>query len=256
MNNMRTFVMGDIHGNYDLAYGLLTQVGVMVDDKRDPEIRSIQIGDLIDGTIGSHRGDKMLLAEAHLLFDEIVMGNHEFSFLGGPVFHGMSSSGPITDELIRLVDQDIIVPSTVVDRFLLTHAGLPAAIEVEGVDEANRQIRDLAYKGNLFHNVSRNRGGRDPWGGILWADLAEPKNPHISQIFGHTPDPNGPTIARHGDYEHINIDIGAKRSMADTGWSGGLMIEEDGTYVPHIYSRPASQVVFESVFDDIKWEMV
>lgn len=250
MTNMRTFVMGDIHGNYDLAYELLVQVGVIVDRKRNPEIRSIQIGDLINGTFENHRGDEMLLADADILFDEIVMGNHEFSFLGGPVFHGMQSSDSITNELINLENRGIIVPSTVVGKFLLTHAGLSAAIEVEGVGEANQQIRDLAYRGDLFHNVSRDRGGRDPWGGILWADLDEPKNPHISQIFGHTPDPNGPLIARHGDHEHINIDIGAKRSAGSVGWSCGLMIEEDGTYAPHIYSRPET---YESIFEGIEW---
>lgn len=267
---MRTFVVPDIHGRPDSLEALLLHAGVITEDGtriRELEFECsgvfepfqvISIGDLLNATLSDVNGDEACLLKSHW-FDKLILGNHE----SGYVFENMGFNGyypapHLRDQYNQYVQSGHVVPSMLVGDTLLTHAGVHAFFEFGTALEAHVMIQDVwanyrEYSANwdekfyfsdnieipkalLLDAVSSKRGGGVPFGGILWADWAEPKNASFSQVMGHTPIKAGPVLTTYygEDIFHLNIDCGAKKGL--TPW--GVWLDSDGR-IDHVVTVPA-----------------
>lgn len=253
---MRTFIVGDTHGNFDLIDGLfenLEKAGGFVDDENTVTLK-VHIGDLING-VGENTADILVLEKGRELFDMIILGNHEYPYFGGPAFSGFRHDSQIKRELHRLYEDRILVPSLWIEgNWLATHAGLNRDYGFEGANVASKMINDrfdLDPTDSLFSAIGRKRGGSDRFGGILWADVSEPKHGAFHQIFGHTPMLDGPTIVTDdAGFMRVNIDIGGKLGAS----LGGMMIVDGEPEAFYSFVRPDHKEYLDELFDSIEYK--
>jgi hypothetical protein len=91
--------------------------------------------------------------------------------------------------------------------FLFTHAGL----EGQAVQADDRLERGGGPPGHWLYEIGLCRGGRAPYGGIVWCDLAEyVPMPGQRQVFGHT---GGPVPRRIGKNSDWCLDTGLRHLM-------------------------------------------
>lgn len=243
----RTFVIGDVHGNYDRLRALLIQEGI-IDEKEnriDHETEVVQLGDLGDfGKNGSPTGDFLCYHAAYYKdwIDRVLWGNHDravFDYVHA--FTGYREPQRETKEIMAKMAQiRQLVMSWSADGHLLTHAGLhPYFFSgsanpfrfFEGQDafEVSSLINNWtrwggARKGFVSDAISTHRGGRDPIGGVLWRHSGESLYKGFPQIFGHT---SKPKIRKYGTKKHgvwsYCIDLGSKTN----GRLAGMWLPEN-----------------------------
>lgn len=222
------FVVADAHGRLDLIEGLLKHAGA----ERGPGRTIVQLGDLANCVASSIADDLAVLEAAPDLFDVLLVGNHEYPYLGGDRFAGFWRD-PEVESAIRRLDWK---PAYAHGDYLVTHAGLASMWALPptygSTAQQNARLLCQAWAHNrrhtYFSQVGRERGGQADHGGILWADWSEEKSTDgFSQIVGHTP---GPIRARAGDVEYrdeheqtcrwlpplaLCIDLGASKGGKD-----------------------------------------
>jgi len=179
---MKTLVIPDIHGDAQLLQDIL--------DKEWNVDEIVQLGDLANCVIESRDGDIECLRLAQEYDIKVLVGNHEYPYLGGKPFSGFFHYPEVKEEIKKLHWR---VATTVGDEILVTHAGLHPRYNYYKSDNPFRlaQWLNLCWNKNpmfqFFADVGQIRGGRYPQGGILWRDFHEKSDKTVKQVFGHTP---------------------------------------------------------------------
>lgn len=197
------------------------------------EFRVYSIGDLIDGNY-NRAGDILNLEYAEEWFDGVVIGNHEFAFMGGHEITGRRKHDRKTLQmLLNLVDKGVYAPSFLVGDYLLIHGGFSDKFEFESAADANEYIKvmwslstDLDDDVAIFDWQGKGRAtyGGDPAGGIFELDWVEKRNENFNQVVGHSTYYTGPIIREYEDVKHYNVDVGGK-----TGKCVGGIVYDDVT---------------------------
>lgn len=135
-----------------------------------------------------------------------LIGNHELSYLGFPC-SGHTNS---VEEFIRkkLENDRRFISCMAVDGVLYSHAGVTSAWALLNNVLTENELRFICRGGGgaqlledkiakfewdnkkAFAQVAKERGGKDPSGSCMWADLHELVNDpcgNIKQVVGHTP---------------------------------------------------------------------
>jgi hypothetical protein len=193
-----------MHGNWRLALGLLEQEGLIDYDDEQPrrlrtEDRVVQLGDLCNCVRGSINDDIQSTRLVGPIIDEMVVGNHEHPYFGGPPFDGFAWFAELREAIHKLDDRGLIQAALEVDGILLTHAGITRDFDAvdrwhEGDENKAREVanglnwlwHEKQYTHAMFSAIGQLRGGIHPHGGILWSDWREAKATILTQIVGHT----------------------------------------------------------------------
>lgn len=242
---MKHLIVGDNHGFHHNLRKLLVEQRVINKKgqaiNRD-EFRVYCTGDLIDGEI-NRAGDILNLQLMEEWFDAVCIGNHEYAFLGGRDF---GSRRKHDRETVRLLLQNLdsgkLVPSTVVEGHLLTHAGLSEEFDFKSAEDANEFIHAMwdaaiEHEGTIaifdWKNNSDYTGysTADPTSGIFNLAWKKDRNLNFPQVVGHTIFTNGPIQKTEEDIIHYNIDVGAKEGKAQ----GGIIINDEDDSVVSVY---------------------
>ncbi len=201
---MKIIAIGDIHGR-----DTWKKVNVDAFDK------IIFIGDYVDSRLLSAaliiQNFKEIIALKKVLRDKVVLllGNHDIHYLFYPDFLNGGLMENSQKELIELFvsNRDLFQVAYQVKNYLFTHAGVsinwyteheqyfksnPSTVaDVLNVLYFDRKDSDILFEAGPI------RGGRDRFGGIVWADKIETQNDFLvgyHQIVGHT---KVPKIERH-----------------------------------------------------------
>lgn len=186
-------------------------------------------------------GDLLIFEYIRDWFDEVVIGNHELPFFGGPGFTGLRSHDrELRRNLLQLEYEGKYVPSTVVDDYLLVHGGLSNRWGFQKADDANDIIRMMWSQSQeqtkevpILDWIGPGRTGAkwaDETGGIFWLDWSEDRNTNFNQIVGHSTITSGPVRASYKKKgtEHWNIDVGGKYGIG----LGGVLVEQGKPTLP------------------------
>lgn len=189
-----TLAIGDVHGHFDRISLLLEQEGII--NANGERIRSdcevIQLGDLGHfGKGGSPTGDMLCYEYADKWFDGMCWGNHDRPLLDdSSVFAGYERPDRyVYDCIDTLMRKNKVRMAWAKNGFLLTHAGLHKALPPksanvsEDAEDIAKWIRETP---ECWHAISSLRGGRHPYGGVLWRDAREKLNGIVPQVFGHS----------------------------------------------------------------------
>ncbi len=193
---MKIIAIGDIHGRnawkkIDIgAFDKVVFIGDYVDS------RTISEQDIINNL-------KEIIALKKAMPDKIVLllGNHDVHYLFYPDFpqNGfMKNSQEALTELF-VANKDLFQVAYQVKNYLFTHAGVSKTWYGENIkyfgsnpislaDILNDMYLDEKAREVLFQ-ASHLRGGKDPSGGIIWADKSETDDDYLfgyHQIVGHT----------------------------------------------------------------------
>lgn len=249
---MKTYILGDIHGEYKRSIEILSHVGILDDNaewSKGLTDTLIQIGDVID------RGDEII--ESFKLFRDLqeqakeeggavirLLGNHELGYIGGPAI----SSRPEGYKLAHVIKGDILAGKiTAAYRlydWVVVHAGITPNIAGERdigelVDEFNEKLIYAVERDDFSDEIfamGRSRGGyMEP--GIFWADYSIDLIPYedelVQQVVGHSPQHRMmPSIKRSPGGRVINVDIGICTMY---GGNRGILVYEDGEFTPIIF---------------------
>jgi hypothetical protein len=201
-------VVGDIHGDIRGLRSLLERIGAIdAAGTRQPGFYLVQLGDLLHCGHGEFVRDRATAEFCKDLFDVQLAGNHELWHAYGLEvgrFAGLDKKlFPETQEIINYwVKQGKLGAATSVDGWLISHAGMhssffgamPDDADVEVIADAlNRVLKQKLTERKevpMIDWIGWLRGGRNPHGGIFWADfeeLAKDKRNLIQQIVGHSP---------------------------------------------------------------------
>lgn len=135
-----------------------------------------------------------------------LMGNHEMSYLG---FKCSGYNSNVADYVKSKLEKDRrFISCMAVDGVLYSHAGVTGTWAVINNLVTENELRYKCNTGGgaalleeriarhewedkaIFNQVAQERGGKDPAGSCLWADLQEmATNPlgSFKQVVGHTP---------------------------------------------------------------------
>ncbi len=226
-----TLVVGDVHGHFNRLEALLEQEGIIRDGKRvNSDVRVVQVGDL--GHFGHDappEDDYKCWAHAKEFFDKVVWGNHDRAvFDSWHQFAGYKEPFEETKSLISSLSQEgFVVYACKAHDHLITHGGLHPIYD--GTHHMNQASFDSLddFVEFINHNphckiteqISRQRGGPNHTGGILWRDQAEKLSDRWPQVFGHS------QIEEPRSYHngmHYNIDVGG----IDNGKLAGIWLPE------------------------------
>ncbi len=245
-----SLVVGDTHGNDAALRGLLRQEGLLdgANQRLRPDVNLIHVGDLANCVAESERGDVACLKLASRVFDVILVGNHEYPYVGANSygrFAGFFAHASVSKLLLSLESAGKLQPCMLLGGILVTHAGATTHMaapedDYAGWATAAEAADDITYawqylnRGTtgMFCAVGWARGGRTKTGGILWADYGEPKAP-FSQIFGHTPGDEIRIDRRPDGTFTACIDLGCGKRV---GTQGAVWVE-DGELCP-VASKP------------------
>jgi hypothetical protein len=216
-----TLVIGDVHGHFDRLTLLLEQEGILSHDGKRlrPEVNVIQLGDLGHNGVTRDAGPPKVKSPTadfwcyelvgQGIIDLMLWGNHDRAVIDSWHAYGGYTPPPMeTKHLLKTLQAESrLVLAAEAHGFLLTHAGLhkqfkhndvpeewktdPASLAAAlndfdrrdsdekpiGADVALQAIRDA---------IGTHRGGRSPYGGILWRDAGESLFEGYRQIFGHS----------------------------------------------------------------------
>jgi hypothetical protein len=226
---MTTYILGDIHGEYQIMIKLLKKVNLIEFDdegivhwKEGCKDTLIQVGDMVDGcdgSISSFNLLKRLQAEAFKEGGEIVrlIGNHEIAYISPLKCTGMNDTTDLV--LTDVIKQDVLDGKLkavwLLDDWIISHAGFVnntskkiynnyQLMMISNVILYNA-VKNSNFESRLF-NIGKSRGGLHNNPGIFWADWDKDKLTNIKQIVGHTS-----TGAIHFKGDHINVDCGISR---------------------------------------------
>lgn len=223
---MNYIILGDVHGHIDNIREFLNEEGILVGDERiDFDTKVYSVGDLWDGMFNKE-GDHELLTYAPMWFDKVVIGNHEYAFMGGPSFGERKWDHALRAGLLDLEDEGFLVPSLRMGKYLVIHGGISDRLPFGDEDHAHRFIteiwNDIDGRENLaetlFDWIGPSRRGYNPYGGIIWQGWEDPYNEKLNQIVGHTPYNYGPISREFENGKvHWNIDGNGKSGKIVTG---------------------------------------
>lgn len=231
---MTTYILGDIHGEYEKFVEILFHVNLVeYDDEGQVGWRSrcgdtlIQVGDMIDGADGSiacYNLLRRLQEEAQKEDGQVIrlIGNHELAYISPFKCTGMTTRTRIilTDTILLDVKRGTLVASCMLDDYIITHGGIHDnllspwnVIRITGKefndilvkDVTNNSAHDKSWSHAMF-NIGKSRGGIHDISGIFWADWFRDTLANIKQIVGHTS--VGGIIVNK---KHINVDCGISR---------------------------------------------
>lgn len=200
-------------------------------------------GDLIDG--GTNRaGDILNMEYAPEWFDAVCLGNHEMAFIGGHDFGSRRKHDRKTlNLLLELIDQDIYVPSILIDDYLLVHGGFTSRFGFESAADAHEYIKVMwklapDFDGEIaifdWQGVARSYGYGDNAGSIFELDWHESRNKNFHQVVGHSTHYDGPILKECGKddkIQHWNIDIGGKSGKC----IGGIIYDDVSKEVEEVF---------------------
>jgi len=174
---MKTVVVGDLHGKYNIVEEILTWdynvvfVGDYLDSFTHKAVEQLHTLDLIlDSVIKSNGRVKALL------------GNHEIAYLNPR----MACSGNSTAVQIGILHRDmspLLTHLWLHDDILITHAGVSQHL----LTSSKLSLTEYLDAGD-FNQIGYSRGGRNTIGGLYWCDWWEEFVPVAGtrQIVGHT----------------------------------------------------------------------
>jgi Calcineurin-like phosphoesterase len=190
---MDTFVIPDVHGEYEALRRLLEAAGIVDGEERiNDKVHVIQLGDIANCVDDSDIGDLACLDMVGPTgwIDLLLCGNHEYAYFGGGEFSGFKFKWPIFHRLALLSSIGRVACSAHTDGWLITHAGLGPMHNIwETAEQANGALRARWFNDPtdpIFSVVGKKRGGFLPEGGILWHDAREETDTTFKQLFGHT----------------------------------------------------------------------
>lgn len=186
------FIIGDVHGHYEPLRALLIKAGLMSskDERLDPSVTIIQLGDLGHFGYESSTSDLACYKLASKLRMHVLWGNHDranFDFRHS--FSGFRKANFETLEIIRSIHPTFALES---HGYVLTHAGihptyesfLPPTLSPRECATKINSVRAIVT--GLTDDIGPRRGGSSTNGGILWRDDSEELSSAFPQIYGHT----------------------------------------------------------------------
>lgn len=241
---MKNLIIGDVHGNFDNLFEFLMEQGAINDKGQRINTDTLAVyctGDLLDCGKGTREGDLRILEylERERWFNQVVIGNHEFSLLGGVDFGGVRKHDrAIARRLLNLERAGIYVPAILVEDYLVVHAGLAERWGFSTAEDAFDAIHfcwdtsegeDEVPLLDWIGAARTSAKWADDTGGIFWLDWDEERNKKINQIVGHSSRYDGPVKVENNQEgtTHWNIDVGGK-----TGYGLGGVIVENGAVTP------------------------
>lgn len=220
-NGMRTLVVGDLHGNKEIAQQALSN--------KEAD-RVVFLGDYLDSFNRSPEDQVetllTVLEAAETLPDEVValMGNHERSYM----YPTETCSGwrQETDTMVtHLVKrmEDTLKPYHWEQGWLLSHAGVSQGL----LAMLDMSVEEYLESGD-YCQIGSFRGGCSSEGGLFWNDWNMEFIPinGVKQIVGHTHySYNGRTKGRG---ENFNIDCLPQTEVYVEGETPavGIMLED------------------------------
>jgi len=248
---MKTYLLGDIHGEFDRCVDILRHVGLIDENdnwRKGVRDTLIQVGDVIDrgeSIIESYKLIRDIQEQAEVEGGSVIrlLGNHELGYIGGPKITSREEGY----KLAHVIKMDIaarkLIAAHLLDDWVVVHAGITPEIasghEPEGlVNDFNDKLiwasANDDFSDDIFcHGTSRG-GLHEP--GIFWADydvdLIPVEEKLIKQIVGHSP-PHAikPEIRVSPNGRVINIDLGMCKMY---GGHKGILLYEDNEFKPII----------------------
>jgi hypothetical protein len=192
--------------------------------------------------------DRATLVRAQEWLDGSLVGNHELGFLGGPRFNSQwdDQAGSLARVLGLLCEDGFYTAARAEAGTLICHAGLSIYFSYETATEAAAAIETAFVAeraGLLISGIGKERGGRDPVGGICWLNWEDERNPRFNQLVGHTPC-HGDVVTAAGT-GHLNIDVGGKFGLR----LAGVFLEDGRVVETVVYERPYDE-------DDLDYEEI
>ncbi len=194
---MRYFWIPDLHGELDMAAGLLQQEGILDSnwERIDNETVTGQMGDFLNCVVESVGNDNRCLDHSEW-FDILLVGNHEDPYFGGPAFNGFWKDPVLTHRLRLLESAGRYKMMVNCDGVLVSHAGITNELynkywKYDGnnpqklADEINK-LRSSDPNHEIFTAIGWDRGGWGRSGGILWADWSQYLASQLKQLVGHS----------------------------------------------------------------------
>lgn len=238
---VKTLIVSDAHGRYDLVRKLLVNAGVVDEDTgariRDPDVLVVQTGNLIGGEIKTRHEDAALLRKANAWFDVLLVGSHEHGYFGGQPFSGFQ----VLREVERLVRDIAYRPAVAVGGTLVTHAGVAEKLGMKSrcAADAAAELAEAwtldAARHPFFATVSRSYNGPAEVGGVLWSDgriartdegtrqIVEKRERRYSQAYGHAAVSDAPLVYGEPDgWFAVNVFLADPLSMV------GLWLDDEG----------------------------
>lgn len=228
----KSFIIPDVHGHYDRLKTLLVQEGIVdpvTEQRINFDVEVVQLGDLGHfGRGGSPTGDLLCYEKADEWFDQLLFGNHDYGVVSRLKFNGYVAPNAYVTQLIEdLRTSGKLKFAHAAHGHLLTHAGLhpvfgSVSLPIEqriprSISDDVEAIADFINKNpHIAEPIGPRRGGRSPYGGILWRDASESLHPRVRQIFGHT---RGDRVRRYYTKAGSNfcLDVGTHSNGRLTG---------------------------------------
>jgi hypothetical protein len=206
---VRTFVIGDVHGHIDRLVALLQRAQVATCLNQDPtaewfinpNVEVVQLGDLGQFSPDTHQKDLLCWRVAERLKFTVLWGNHDYANID-PENHSFRGWDPAHPELREVMERVRPVFATERNGYLLTHAGLhpaflgPPEFPLELLAGLINECPQMA----VVNAINIRRGGSAEQGGVLWRDDSEALA-NIPQVYGHS---RG-LIRRHGPSWCIDV---------------------------------------------------
>lgn len=219
--NARTFVMGDIHGNYRALMQCLEISGF---DYQNDTL--IQLGDITDGNEAVFECVEELLKIRNLI---AVKGNHDDWFLDfietdyHPVSWSHGGRGTIMSYLEHCQDKGICIAKGTGYKTSLNSSDIPPRHRQFFQDQKLYHIDDQnrCFVHGGFDRLIPFRGQREKiyyWDRTLWTEALSylnsdhgsyKKTPFLEIFIGHTPTTNWDTDKPMKAFNIINLDTGA-----------------------------------------------
>ena len=207
---MKTLVVGDLHGQVDLAKAAI-----------DTGYPVVFVGDYLDSfRVGRDKQVETIEFVLDCIRKDLaigLVGNHDLSYMLG--YNQFPCSGHSKGFRTKLMYKDLIQEMfqhlkyfTFAEGFLISHAGVSNEFL-----KANNITLDKYLEDGIFTDCGFARGGHCPVGGLLWCDWRFEFSPipDQPQIVGHS---RGDGIRKNGNSYCIDC--------LENGFTQGLLIED------------------------------
>lgn len=193
----------------------------------------------------------------------VLLGNHDLCYFRG--IEGPGTQVGAMDEIAELLRRLNLVAATVVDDYLVTHAGLtnqwaeehlqPLQISEESLTacSAAQMLNDMFSDSSCWDALDSCGQGRGGWEipSPLWADLFELKiDPAIgiNQIVGHTPVPVCACVEGNGVHLWFCDTFSLTSALRPIG-NGGMLLVKEGKVEVFDFVRYAGESWAETIRD-------
>ena len=208
---MKTLVIGDLHGRWEIAEAALAT-----------EHNVVFMGDYLDSfdrtSLDCLNTLKVVTNAVQSEPERVqaLFGNHEMSYLKAKM--RCSGYNPKTASGLWPGWNETLKHFTFVEGFLLTHAGVSQTM----LEDTDTTLGEYLY--NYEHlDIGYSRGGDVPLGGLLWCDWHEEFQhiPSVSQIVGHSE-------ARHSNDDNGILELGNSFNVDCNGTVNQHLLIKDG----------------------------